>query len=141
MPALSDFKDVVDALKELLTIRETRKTQQSESWCNMVSCLEEAANSTRNYLQKTKGGKTKRDNSVELDLSRKWSAVGDQLRRLRSKEARELARHCSMKATYWAHIDRWTDNQIKQGGIELEPLFDLIYELADRELARINKHQ
>lgn len=77
-----------------------------------------AANHTLSYCTRITAGE-ERSRDAELRLSDLWLLVVDPLLRLGNYE---IKRKIVLKSRYWACIDYWSDEDIQNAGIKLEPL-------------------
>lgn len=81
---------------------------------NALRAISHALNETCIYYRSMERGKERND-EIEDQLSRYWAAAAIPLRHIDN----ELAMICEHKSVYWLNPEQWSNEQIREFGIEL----------------------
>jgi len=82
---------------------------------NALRAISHALTETYLYYRRMELGKG-RDNDIEAQLSKYWSAAAIPIRHIDPN----LAQLCEHKSDYWVNPDRWDQKKVKKIGIGLE---------------------
>jgi transcriptional regulator with XRE-family HTH domain len=131
--AYDNFEQCVSFIGEWLKSQPIAHSSVLRPLDELLSCLHRAANHTVAYTARVRRHGEPRDLDRELELSDEWLCVAEFILKIEDlREARSFARRLFEKARYWADIDAWTDQQIEEAGIRLDPLLRQVESLIER---------
>lgn len=106
--------EIANGLSSLLAPLRAMSKDNREMRDNALRSVSHALNETCIYYRNMERGKP-RSTEIEDQLSRYWAAAAIPIRHL----DRNLSTICEHKSDYWLNPDRWSDEEIKEFGIEL----------------------